>query len=174
MTGDENWPGFEDFFREYRKEYLRVARRRADPHTAEDAVQAALVQMLNRWETLTAREGSLAAYGRQAVRNATVDQYRKNKNTIPMPVTEMPERDSDIGIPEAVYESVRSEIYNLVAELPERQRQVVNICILQGHSHAEAAHRLGLKEASVKTYLKSARKNLKKKASLQPSEEVTA
>jgi len=174
VNRDEDWPGFEEFFRDNCKALLQVARRNADPHTAEDAVQAALIQMLQRWEKLTSHDGSLAAYGRRAVKNATVDQYRKNKNTIPMPHTELPDRDSDIGIPEAAYESVRLEIYNLVAELPERQRQVVTLCVLQGQSHAEAAHRLGLKEASVKTYLKSARKNLKKKALLEPSEEVTA
>ncbi|MFI0862235.1 RNA polymerase sigma factor [Streptomyces smyrnaeus] len=62
----------------------------------------------------------------------------------------------------------------LIAALTERQRQVVTLCILQEQSHAEAARRLCLKEASVKTYLKSARKNLKKQALLEPSEGVTA
>ncbi|MGW5022798.1 hypothetical protein [Streptomyces cacaoi] len=73
MTGDENWPGFEDFFRGCRQELLRVARRRADSHSSAGA----LTQMLNRWETLITREGSLAAYGRRAVRGTTVDQHRK-------------------------------------------------------------------------------------------------
>ncbi|MFI0862234.1 RNA polymerase sigma factor [Streptomyces smyrnaeus] len=110
MNSNEAWPGFEEFFRDNREAFMRVARRNADAHTAEDAVQAALTQMLQRWEKLTSCDGSLAAYGRRAVKNATVDQHRKNKKTVPMPHSELPNPGSDIGLPDAAYEAVRSEI----------------------------------------------------------------
>ncbi|MER7709069.1 sigma factor-like helix-turn-helix DNA-binding protein [Streptomyces werraensis] len=67
----------------------------------------------------------------------------------------------------------REGIDELIAELPERQRQVITLCILQDLSPAVVAKRLRIKEESVKRYIKAAANNLKKSI-YESSEEVTA
>jgi RNA polymerase sigma factor (sigma-70 family) len=165
---------FESFVLETLEAYSRLARAQAgDLHSAEDAVQDVYLNMYRRWEELSTRQGSLTAYGRMAVKNAVISQFRKNRRMVPAPVQEMPEQESGIGIPGAAYEMFKEGIDELIAELPERQRQVITLCILQDLSPAVVAKRLRIKEESVKRYVKAAANNLKKSI-YESSEEVTA
>lgn len=172
--GEPGGVDFEAFVLQTSEVFLRAARAKAgDPHSAEDAVQSVYLRMFQSWEKLSTRRGSLVGYGRRAVVNAVIDQFRKNQRLITAPVQELPEETSGIGIPGATYEAVREGIDELVAELPERQRQVVSLCILQDLSTAEVGARLGLREDSVRRYVSAAVKRLQKVV-LESSEEVTA
>ncbi|MFD8079342.1 RNA polymerase sigma factor [Streptomyces sp. NPDC059718] len=167
---------YESFVLETIEAFSRLARAKAgDLHSAQDAVQVAYLNMYRRWEEISARQGSLAAYGRTAVKNAVKDQFRRNKRmvTVPVPVHELPEIESGIGVPGAAYEMVKEGIDELVASLPERQREVITLCVLQDLSTAEVAQRLQIKEESVKRYIKAATNNLKKSIN-EHGEEVTA
>ncbi|MET8965215.1 sigma-70 family RNA polymerase sigma factor [Streptomyces sp. NPDC004074] len=90
-----------------------------------------------------------------------------------MPVQEIPEEESSIGIPDAAYEMIKEGIDELIAKLPERQREVITLCVLNDLSPAVVAQRLQIKEESVKRYIKAAANNLKKSIN-ESSEEVTA
>ncbi|MBZ6086663.1 sigma-70 family RNA polymerase sigma factor [Streptomyces olivaceus] len=167
---------FESFVLETIEAFSRLARTQAgDLHSAQDAVQDVYLNMYRRWETISEREGSLTAYGRTAVKRAVIDQFRRNKRmvTVPVPVHELPETESGIGIPDAAYEMIKEGIGELVSDLPERQREVITLCILQDLSTAEVAQRLQIKEESVKRYIKAAANNLKKSID-KHSEEATA
>jgi len=165
---------FEAFVLETSEVFLRLAIAKAgNLHSAEDAVQTAYLRMFQHWEKLSGRQGSLTGYGRRAVENAVIDQFRKNGRLIVTPVHEIPDQPSGTGIPDAAYETVRESIDNLIAGLPERQREVLTLCVLQDISPAEVGKRLGLKEDSVKRYIKAAISKLKK-AVFESSEEVTA
>ncbi|MEV4039931.1 RNA polymerase sigma factor [Streptomyces umbrinus] len=165
---------FESFVLETIEAFSRLAQAQAgDLHSAQDAVQDVYLNMYRRWGTISAQQGSLAAYGRTAVKRAVIDQFRRNKRTVTIPVHEMPESESGIGIPEAAYEMIKEGIDELVARLPERQREVITLCVLQDLGTEEVAQRLQIKEESVKRYIKAAANNLKKSIN-EPSEEVTA
>ncbi|KUO03053.1 RNA polymerase sigma factor [Streptomyces caeruleatus] len=165
---------FESFVLETIEAFSRLARVEAgDPHSAEDAVQDVYLNMYRRWATISVQEGSLTAYGRTAVKRAVIDQFRRNKRMVAVPVHELPETESGIGIPEAAYEMIREGIGELVASLPERQREVITLCVLQDLSPAVVAQRLQIKEESVKRYIKAAANNLKKSIN-EHSEEATA
>ncbi|WP_240805704.1 sigma factor [Streptomyces sp. A1547] len=93
---------FEAFVLETSAVFSRVARAEAgDLHSAEDAVQVAYLRMFSSWEKLSARQGSLVAYGRTAVKNAVIDQFRRSQRLVPVPVQEIPEQESVTGIPDA-------------------------------------------------------------------------
>lgn len=164
---------FESFVLETIEAFSRLARTQAgDLHSAQDAVQDVYLKMYCRWDTLTAAQGSLTAYGRTAVKRAVIDQFRRNKRMLTVPVQEMPETESGIGIPEAAYEMIKEGIDELVASLPERQREVITLCVLQDLSPEVVAQRLQVKEESVKRYIKAAVNNLKKSIN-EHSEEAT-
>ncbi|MER6431920.1 sigma-70 family RNA polymerase sigma factor [Streptomyces sp900105245] len=164
---------FESFVLETIEAFSRLARAQAgDLHSAQDAVQDVYLNMYRRWDFLTAGQGSLTAYGRTAVKRAVIDQFRRNKRMVMVPVHELPEKESGIGVPEAAYEMIKEGIDELVESLPERQREVITLCILQDLSPAVVAQRLQIKEESVKRYIKAAANNLKKSIN-DHSEEVT-
>jgi RNA polymerase sigma-70 factor (ECF subfamily) len=75
---------------------------------------------------------------------------------------DLPEQESQIGIPDAAYEMIKEGIDELVAKLPDRQRQVITLCVLQDISPEDAGKRLRLKEESVKRNIRMAINNLKK------------
>ncbi|MEV0957925.1 sigma-70 family RNA polymerase sigma factor [Streptomyces sp. NPDC049951] len=163
MSEADQGTDFEAFVLETSAVFSRVARAEAGGlHSAEDAVQTAYMRMFTSWEKIVARPGNRAAYGRIAVKNAVKDQFRRNRRVSPAPLQELPEQESRIGIPDAAYEIIKEGIDDLVAKLPDRQRQVVTLCVLQDMSPEEAGKRLGLKEESVTRYIRIAIKNLKK------------
>ncbi|MFE0457241.1 RNA polymerase sigma factor [Streptomyces sp. NPDC058914] len=63
-------------------------------------------------------------------------------------------------------------IDELIDSLPEQQREVITLCILQDLSPDVVAQRLQIKEESVKRYIKAAANSLKKSIN-DHSEEVT-
>ncbi|MFF3359238.1 RNA polymerase sigma factor [Streptomyces sp. NPDC002917] len=165
---------FESFVLETIEAFSRLARAQAgDLHSAQDAVQDVYLNMFRRWDKISAKPGSSIAYGRTAVKRAVIDQYRRNRKTVAVPVHELPETESGIGIPDAAYEMIKEGIDELVASLPERQREVITLCVLQNLSPAVVAQRLQIKEESVKRYIKAAANNLKKTIN-DRSEEATA
>jgi RNA polymerase sigma-70 factor (ECF subfamily) len=74
-----------------------------DLHSAEDAVQVTYMRMFTSWEEIVAQPGNRAAYGRTAVKNAVVAQFRRNQRMVLASLREMPEQESQIGIPDAAY-----------------------------------------------------------------------
>ncbi|MEV7114401.1 RNA polymerase sigma factor [Streptomyces anulatus] len=174
MSEADQGTDFEAFVLETSAVFSRVAQAEAgDLHSAEDAVQTAYMRMFTSWEKIVARPGNRVAYGRIAVKNAVKDQFRRSRRVSPAPLQELPEQESQIGIPDAAYEIIKEDIDALVAKLPDRQRQVVNLCVLQDMSPAEAGKRLRLKEESVTKYIRVAIKNLKKYV-YETGEEETA
>ncbi|GHB92455.1 sigma-70 family RNA polymerase sigma factor [Streptomyces phaeochromogenes] len=174
---NEAGPGtdFESFVLDTLETFSRAAKAQAgDLHSAEDAVQDAYLSLYRRWDELTSKPGSLTAYGRTAVKHAVITQFRRNKRlVVTVSLQEACDKESSIGIPDAAYEMAKEGIDELIAQLPERQREVIILCILQGLDTAEVAQRLRIKEESVKRYIKAAINNLKKLIT-NSSEEVTA
>ncbi|MDG5808846.1 RNA polymerase sigma factor [Streptomyces ossamyceticus] len=165
---------FESFVLETAEAFSRQARAQAgDLHSAQDAVQDVYLNMYRRWDKLIAGQGSLTAYGRIAVKRAVIDQFRRNKRMVTVPVHELPETESGIGIPDAAYEMIKEGIDELVASLPAKQREVITLCVLGDLSIEVVAQRLRIKEESVKRYIKAAANNLKKSIN-EHSEEATA
>lgn len=102
MSESDQGTDFEAFVLETSAVFSRVARAEAgDPHSAEDAVQVAYMRMFRSWEKIVARSGSRAAYGSLAVKDAVIDQFRRNQRMFPAPLQELPEQESWIGIPGA-------------------------------------------------------------------------
>lgn len=173
MSEAEPRADFEAFVLQTRTRFSYIARLEAgDLHSAEDAVQVVYLRMFQSWEKLSARQGSLEAYGKTAVKNAVTDQFRQNKRLVTVPPEEFPDRESEIGIPDAAYKMVKEGIDELIDELSDRQREVITLCVLEELSPHDVGKRLNLNEATVKHYINAALKRLQKSVK-KLSEEVT-
>jgi RNA polymerase sigma-70 factor (sigma-E family) len=140
---------FEAYVAERRPALLRWARAVAgDPHTAEDLLQASLVRVLPRWESI--REGAAAdAYVRRTITRQYVSWQRQPwrrdevvSSSLPEPATSLPDhadpRDAEV-------------VWGLVLALPERQRAAVALRFYEQLSVAETAEVLGCSTGTVKS-----------------------
>lgn len=149
----------------------------SDRHLAEDAVQITMEKVFKRFPELAlVSPGKLEAYSRKVLRNVFIDEYRKNSKVavIPFSPEALPDGTSTIGLPEAAYQEVRDGIYEFISQRPERQREVVEACILKDTHPSVVGAKLGVSEETVKRYLRAALTRLGKNMTASPEEGVSA
>ena len=121
---------------------------------AEDAMQEALLRI---WKALPAYRGaaSLSTWIFAIARNVclTALKSRESRMTVPL------DRAGVAGVLEAAG-SHGPDVERLVAQLPEKQRQVVTLFYMEEKSYEEVARLLDMPMGTVKTLLHRARKEL--------------
>jgi RNA polymerase sigma factor (sigma-70 family) len=129
-------------------------------HDAEDAFQAVFLVLANRARSIR-RSGSVASWlfgvahrvAMRGKRGAARRRVLHNLVAEQTPESYLPsENDLD-------WEILHREIH----ALPERLRQAIVLCYLQGLSYAEAAHRLGLSAVAIQGRLARARERLQRR-----------
>jgi RNA polymerase sigma-70 factor (sigma-E family) len=117
-----------------------------DPHTAEDLVQASLVRVLARWDTL--RDPAAAdAYVRRTITHQFISWHRQPWRRDEVSTAALPERTTATApAPEA-----DGQLWSLVQELPAQQRAAVALRYYEELSVAETATVLGCSTGTVKS-----------------------
>lgn len=135
-----------------------------DREAAEDVVWVAHARLCERilsGEEVDVRPGYLV----RAVRNAALNLHDARVNRVdPAWLSAAAEGVSAVPTPfDLLLRKRRREITeDVMHEIPDRQREVVELVDLQGWSRAEAAKRMGTTENNVKQQLRRARKRLRK------------
>ena len=150
QAGDE--AAFEAFFHRYRGLAVQIARGICG-EGAEDAVQAAFLSTWRNRASFDPSKGCARSWFMGAVRNRSIDALRKsNRRRLEVPAGETvvevedPERTEEVVFGRATARALREAI----AELPTRQRQVVELRYASELSQTEIASRLGLPLGTVK------------------------
>lgn len=127
---------------------LRFARAVArDPHTAEDLLQAALVNVLPHWPGL--RDPAAAdAYLRRTMANLNISWHRQPWRRAELSVAWLPELAR--ARPDGT-EAGPGPLWSLVRTLPPVQRATVALRYYEGMSVAETAAVLGSSTGTVKS-----------------------
>lgn len=148
---------FEDLFRDAYRPLLRDAIfAGGNPHEAEDAVSAALEEVLRRWDGIE----NPRAYARRAtisnlIKNRQRGQQRIRARMIQRGDYQL-ERDLDPGL--TVWEE-QEWVMQLLESLPSAQREVL-ACMVDMFPRKEIAQLLGKTDAAVRQNLCAARKSL--------------
>jgi RNA polymerase sigma factor (sigma-70 family) len=148
---------FGEFFRDAYQPLVRdVIFAGGQPHEAEDAVSAAMVEVLQRWDAIQ----NPRAYARRTAINNMIKSRQRGLQRISERLIQRgevpPEGDEDPGL--LVWEQ-QEWVTLLLKSLPVAQRQVL-ACMVDMFTAQEIAQLLGKTEAAVRQNLCAARKRL--------------
>jgi RNA polymerase sigma-70 factor (ECF subfamily) len=138
-----------------------------DYHRALDLAQTLLLRcFLKRLHTYDPQQGSLKGYLRRATRNLWVEKEVRPacRQFSPLP-REVPARTADAE-EELAAREMGQRLAEAMAELPAELRAVLELCYLEGLSHAEIAQRLGITTPAVGGRLFKARRALEERLGL--------
>jgi RNA polymerase sigma-70 factor (ECF subfamily) len=152
-AGDRS--AFETLYRRYARSVFGLALRRlGDRGQAEDAVQETFASIWRAARSYKPERGPGAPWLYAVARNAISDRGRSR----PEPSADRPEEpSSDPGPPErAERDWVSWRVHRALAELPERERAVVELAYWSELSQSEIADFLNVPLGTVKTRTRSA------------------
>jgi RNA polymerase sigma-70 factor (ECF subfamily) len=152
--GDQN--AFDVLYRRYARAMLGLALRMLrDRSRAEDAVQETFAAVWRSARSYRAERGPAAPWLYAVARNAIVDRARARRDTT---FAEPPDSAaSDAGPADRAESSwVSWRVHRAVEDLPEHEREVLELAYWSGLSQSEVAQFLGLPLGTVKTRTRSA------------------
>lgn len=120
-----------------------------DQQTAEDVVQDAFTSLYRRWPWIRDKSAALP-YLQASVANAARSNLRRRRTartTVLENVVDLPSAEAT-----AVAEEDKRELLAALAELPQRQRQVLVLRYYLDQSEAEIASTLAISRGSVKQH----------------------
>ena len=167
-----SWTEFREHIWPFKDRLYRLALRVVgDSAEAEDVVQEVLVKIWRQEKDLSVIN-NIEAWCLRLTRNHAIDKlrggYRKRKADLedapPLTTstTDRPDRQAE-------WSDTFSHIRKLIAQLPEKQRVVIHLRDIEGHSYQEIADSLEITMAQVKTNLFRARKAIREKLIKQQS-----
>ncbi|HRI61332.1 MAG TPA: RNA polymerase sigma factor [Saprospiraceae bacterium] len=128
----------------------RYERSHAD---VQDLVQEALILIFNNIEQFRGGEKEFMAWCRRIAINQCLQKFRK-KN---IPLETLEGNPDPCELPGIFSKMGVEEILQVLDSLPENQRIVFNLSILDGYSHAEIGRELNIAESHSRTLLTRAR-----------------
>ncbi len=154
-----------------RRVYARMQRwalaRTGDPDDADEVVQTALLRMHRSLGTYDGRS-KFTTWLYRVVGSAAGDVHRQRRRhrRLADRVVRLA-RPRDRADPRAQERVERGETVAVVRtffeELPDRQREVFDLCDLQGYAPAEVAEMLGLEPVTARTHLHRARRTIRER-----------
>jgi RNA polymerase sigma-70 factor (ECF subfamily) len=140
---------------------LRVVR---DTGVAEDLVQETFLRVWNRVQGFDADKGSIGPWLLAVARNRAIDYLRSTtgraRNSLELDATDHPALYSDMEKDLLVSDKAR-RIKAAILKLSPNQREVIELAYFEGLSQTEMAARLGQPLGTVKTWVRTALKNLR-------------
>jgi RNA polymerase sigma-70 factor, ECF subfamily len=140
---------------------LRVVR---DTGVAEDLVQETFLRVWNRVQGFDADKGSIGPWLLAVARNRAIDYLRSTtgraRNSLELDATDHPALYSDMEKDLLVSDKAR-RIKAAMLKLSPNQREVIELAYFEGLSQTEMAARMGQPLGTVKTWVRTALKNLR-------------
>jgi RNA polymerase sigma-70 factor, ECF subfamily len=116
---------------------------------AEDVVQETLLRAWRNHDRLDESRGSVRSWLFTVARNIVIDEWRTSRAQHEVAVAEVPENRDDLDRTDQLLTSWL--VAEAVTTLSADHRAVLLECYYRGASVAQAAHRLGIPEGTVKS-----------------------
>lgn len=129
-----------------------------DKATAKDVLQESWIKILRYFKNYDPQKGNLEAWMRKIVINTALQGYQKSSYQLEK--TNLADVTPPSIHPDVFAQLGAQELMLLVRQLPAGYQIVFNLYVIEGYSHAEISAMLGIKEASSRSQLNRARKQL--------------
>ena len=131
----------------------------SDRQRAEEVVQDTFLKIWRNAKRFDPAKGVAGAWIFTIAKRAAIDISRRElRNPVPSELG-----DDETATPDASEELDSTWRVNLaLASLPEDQREVIDLFVISGYTHAEVAQRLGIPLGTVKTRIYSGLKRLRR------------
>ena len=159
LVGQGDSGAFEQLYRRYARPVFALALRRlGDRGRAEDAVQDTFTSIWRSAKSYRSDRGPGAPWLYAVARNAIIDRLRARSE----PASEVPDLPSGEPGPADRAESsfVAWRVHRALEELPDKEREVVELAYWSGMSQSEVAEYLHIPLGTVKTRTRSALSHL--------------
>jgi len=156
---------FKSLFLEYAPRIKRLMMRQgADPETAEEIAQEALLTVWRKAGLFAKDRGKASTWIFTIARNLRIDRVRREKSWQTCEIETELEEDIDSVPPDEAADSRQrsARVREMLDRLPPEQQVVVRLSYLDGMSHGEIADRLGLPVGTIKSRIRLACEKLRK------------
>ena len=133
-----------------------------DADSAKDVLQEAFIKILKAIPEYEER-GTFEAWMKRIVINTALKYF--NKSCFKNEVYKLDDLEESAIIPDVYSKLNAEELMATIRELPEGQREVFNLFVIEGYSHREIGVMLDIQESSSRSQLARARTILKKQLS---------
>lgn len=123
----------------------------------QDLVQESLILIFNHIDQCRSSEKEFMGWCRRIAVNVCLQKFRKKQ----LPVETLESGGDPGGLPDVFDKMGVEEILRLLDGLPELQRLVFNLHVIDGYSHTEIGQELNIAESYSRTLLTRARTALK-------------
>jgi len=147
-------------FMEYSEELLTTCiRYMGNEDEAKDVLQDSFMRIFRFADKYNHEGGNLKGWMKTICIRVALRQIEKNKR-----IASMDELKCIPAVnPIAIQNLDTEELYNIIDELPKRQRTVFNLYVVEGYSHREIGNFLNVDETCSRTILSRTKKVLKQK-----------
>jgi RNA polymerase sigma-70 factor (ECF subfamily) len=136
-----------------------------DIGVAEDLVQETFLRVWNRAQGFDAERGALGAWLLAVARNRAIDYVRSSSGKMSRGALELEAAEHPTVFvnfeAEVLSQDSARRVRGALGRLNENQRQVIELAYFEGLSQSEMAERMGQPLGTVKTWVRTALKNLR-------------
>ena len=136
-----------------------------DVGMAEDLVQETFLRVWNRTQGFDVERGALGPWLLAVARNCAIDYLRSSSGRMSRSAVEMQEAEHPSSFTNFDAEVLSAErvrhVRSALDKLNENQRHVIELAYFEGLSQTEMAERMGQPLGTVKTWVRTALKNLR-------------
>ena len=144
--------------------YSLVFRIVRDTGIAEDLVQETFLRVWNRAQAFDSQRGALGAWLLAVARNRAIDYLRSSsgrmRNALELEEAEQPAAYVDLE-KDVLNSDQARRLRDAMKKLNDNQRSVIELAYFEGLSQTEMAERMGQPLGTVKTWVRTALRNLR-------------
>ncbi|MGE0665459.1 MAG: sigma-70 family RNA polymerase sigma factor [Sphingomonadales bacterium] len=133
-----------------------MSRGGADPETAEEIVQEAMITVWNKAGQFDPARAALSTWVFTIARNKRIDMLRRQVRPEAAPPPELPVNDEPSPDATVALAQAAAELRTSITLLPPEQRQVLHLAFFEDKSHGAIAVDLGLPLGTVKSRIRLA------------------
>ena len=138
-----------------------------DPAYAQDLMQEAFVKVYTKMHTYDGSKAAITTWMHSIAVRTAINHLRKKHNYF-LDIEDSGASSSGAVNNSGIEKLEAEHILKLITQLPDIQRTIFNLNVIEGYSHREISEQLNMPEATSRSYLSRAKTTLRNKIESMP------